>query len=72
MKTSYSFVHLSSKFLSIGFLVWKLKGGQINPPLGVTGSTNSEGEVGLSFIAFFPIHSVKQYQCPLLFNTSFV
>ena len=33
--------------MSIAFVVLKLEGGQIDPPLGVTGSRNSPEGIGL-------------------------
>ena len=33
--------------MSIAFVVLKLEGGQIDPPQGVTGSSNSQGRIGL-------------------------
>ena len=37
--------------MSIAFLVLKLVGGQIDPPQGVTGSRNSQGEIGLKILS---------------------
>ena len=34
--------------MPIAFEVWKLEGGQIDPPKGVTGSRNSQSGIGLS------------------------
>ena len=35
--------------MSIAFVVLKLEGSQIDPPQGVSGFRNSQGEIGLVF-----------------------
>ena len=36
--------------MSIGYIVLRLEGGQINIPLGVTGSRNSQDGIGLRHV----------------------